>query len=271
MRQYLFMLSNTVTISPTDQWKLADYHISPPKGNQSTAGVYHIWPRWGLSGSFEVYVKQTENIVEYRDGAVFTGSPYTETAILQGIQEAYGAEFMLQKSSGRLDGWISYAYSRSLVKVEGRNEFESINRGEPYPSNFDRPHVLNVIWSYHLNRRFTFSSSVVYMSGRPVTFPSSLYYINDIVYIDYYAKNQVRVPDYFRVDASLSIEGNLKAQKRFHSTWSINVYNALGRNNPQSIFFEPRENYLSGFSFSVIGVPVFTVSWNIKMGNYESN
>ncbi|RLD26645.1 MAG: hypothetical protein DRI70_05375 [Bacteroidetes bacterium] len=271
MQQYLFMLSNTITISPTDQWKLSDYHITPPKGNQFTTGIYHIWPKWGLSGSLELYYKQTEDIVEYKDGAEFIGSPYTETSILQGSQEAYGAEFMLQKSSGRLDGWISYAYSRSLVQVGGINAFESINRGDPYPSNYDRPHVLNVIWSYHINRRFTLSSNVVYMSGRPVTFPSSLYYINDIVYIDYYAKNQVRVPDYFRVDASLSIEGNLKAKKKFHSTWSINVYNALGRNNPQSIFFEPRENYLTGFSFSVIGVPIFTVSWNIKMGNYESN
>ena len=145
----------------------------------------------------EVYYKHTKDIVEYKDGANFIGSPYTETSILQGTQKAYGEEFMLQKTSGRLDGWISYAYSRSLVQVKGSNEFESINRGDPYPSNFDRPHVLNLIWSYHINRRFTFSSNMVYMSGRPVTFPSSLYYINEIVYIDYYAKNQVRVPDYW--------------------------------------------------------------------------
>ena len=271
MRQYLFMLSNTVTISPTDQWKLSDYHISPPTGNQYSSGVHHIWPQFGLSASIEVYYKHTENIVEYRDGANFIGTPFTETSVLQGIQNAYGAEFMLQKISGRMTGWINYAYSRSLVQVKGDSEFESINRGDPYPSNYDRPHVLNLIWSYHLNRRFTFSSNLVYMSGRPVTYPSSLYYINDYVYIDYYSKNQVRVPDYFRIDASLSIEGNLKADKHFHSTWSINLYNALGRNNPQSIFFEPNENYLKGFSFSVIGVPIFTVAWNIKMGNYESN
>jgi hypothetical protein len=107
------------------------------------------------------------------------------------------------------------------------------------------------------------------MSGRPVTFPSALYYINDNVYIDYHTKNQVRVPDYFRIDASATIEGNLKSQKRFHSTWSVNVYNVLGRKNPQTIFFEPYERYLNGFSFSVIGVPIVTVSWNIKLGNYE--
>ena len=271
MRQYLFMLSNTVTISPTDQWKLSDHHIRPPSGVQYSTGFYHIWPRWGISGSVEFYYKEIKDIVEFRDGAEFTGSPHTETSILQGDQRAYGVELMLQKSAGRQDGWISYTYSRSEVQVDGPTEFESINRGDPYPSNFDRPHVLNMIWSYHINRRFTLSSNMIYMSGRPVTFPSSLYYIGELVYIDYYAKNEVRVPDYFRIDASLSVEGNLKAKKRFHSSWSLNVYNMLGRNNPQSIFFEPKENYLKGFSFSVIGVPIVTVAWNIKMGNYESN
>jgi hypothetical protein len=270
MRQYLFMLSNTMTISPTDQWKLSDYHIAPPYGNQYSAGVYHIWPGWGLSGSVEIYYKHIKNVVDFKDGADFIGTPYTETTILQGTQTAYGVEFMLQRSSGRLDGWISYVYSRSMMQIS-KNDIESINRGEPYPSNFDRPHVLNLIWSYHLNRRITFSNNLVYMSGRPVTFPSSLYHINHIVYIDYYAKNQVRVPDYFRVDVSLALEGNLRADKRFHSSWSLNVYNLLGRNNPQSIFFKPRENYLEGYSFSVIGVPIVTISWNVKMGNYESN
>lgn len=271
MRQYLFMLSNTVSISPIDQWKLSDYHLAPPTGYQYTCGIFHIWPRWGLSGSVEAYYKYTKNIVEYRDGANFISSPFTEISVMQGIQNAYGVEFMLQKSSGRLDGWINYTYSRSITQVRGKNDSESINRGNPYPSNYDRPHVLNVISSFHINRRITASSNVVYMSGRPVTYPSSLYYINDYVYIDYYSKNQVRVPDYFRIDASLSIEGNLKAEKPFHSTWSINVYNLLGRNNPQSIFFEPRDHYLKGFSFSVIGVPIFTVAWNVKLGNYESD
>lgn len=271
MRQYLFMLTNTVTISPTDQWKLAGYHISPPTGEQYTAGFYHIWPRAGLSGSVELYYKHADDVVEFRDGADFTGSPYTETLVLQGEQNSYGAEFMLQRTSGRLDGWISYAYSRSMMQVSGDSDVESINRGDPYPANYDRPHVLNLIWSYHFSRRITFSSNMVYMSGRPVTFPSSLYYVGDYVYIDYYSKNQVRVPDYFRVDASLSLEGSLKANKRFHSTWSINVYNALGRNNPQTIFFEPELNHLKAYSFSVIGVPIVTVAWNVKLGNYNSN
>jgi len=271
MRQYLFMLSNTVTISPTDQWKLSDYHIDPQTSYQITGGVYHIFPEIGLSSSVELYYKYSKDIVEYKDGADFITSPLTETVVLQGLQDAYGAEFMLQKTSGRLDGWISYTYSRSEMLVQGNDDYESINNGNPYPSNFDRPHVLNVVANYSINRRFSVGSNLVYMSGRPVTYPTSLYYINNIAYIDYYARNQFRIPDYFRIDLSLNIEGNLKADKFLHSTWSLNVYNLLGRNNPQSIYFVPEEYFIKGYSFSVIGVPVFTISWNVKMGNYESH
>lgn len=271
MRQYLFMLSNTVTISPTDQWKLSDYHIDPQSSYQATGGVYHIFPRLGLSSSVELYYKYSKDIVEYKDGADFITSPLTETVVLQGLQKAYGIELMLQKTSGRLDGWISYTHSRSEMLVQGDNEFESINNGDPYPSNFDRPHVLNVVANYNINRRFSVSSNLVYMSGRPVTYPTSLYYINNVAYIDYYARNQFRIPDYFRIDLSLNIEGNLKADKLMHSSWSLNVYNLLGRNNPQSIYFVPQEYFIKGYSFSVIGVPVFTISWNVKLGNYESH
>lgn len=271
MRQYLFMLSNTVTISPTDQWKLSDYYIHPQSSYQATGGFYHIFPRLGLSSSVELYYKYSTDIVEYKDGADFITSPLTETVVLQGLQNAYGVEFMLQKTSGRLDGWISYTYSRSEMLVQGENDFESINNGDPYPSNFDRPHVLNVVANYSINRRFSISSNVVYMSGRPVTYPTSLYYIDNVAYIDYYARNQFRIPDYFRIDLSLNVEGNLKADKFMHSTWSFNVYNLLGRNNPQSIYFVPEEYFIKGYSFSVIGVPVFTISWNVKLGNYESH
>lgn len=271
MRQYLFMLSNTVTISPTDQWKLSDYYIDPQFSQQFTGGIYHIFPKAGITTSVEAYYKNSTDIVEYKDGADFITSPLTETVVLQGTQSAYGLEVMIQKTTGRLDGWISYTYSRSEMLVRGEAAYESINNGNSYPSNFDRPHVLNVVANYSLNRRFSFSSNMVYMSGRPITYPTSLYYINNVAYIDYFARNQFRIPDYFRVDLSINIEGNLRADKFMHSTWSLNVYNVLGRNNPQSIYFTPHEYYIKGYSFSVIGAPIFTISWNVKLGNYESN
>ncbi|MBT3748516.1 MAG: TonB-dependent receptor, partial [Bacteroidetes bacterium] len=40
MRQYLFMLSNTAAVAPTDRWKLTDQYITPPVSDQLSFGVY---------------------------------------------------------------------------------------------------------------------------------------------------------------------------------------------------------------------------------------
>ena len=113
-----------------------------------------------MSVSSEIYYKKGNHIVEYRDGADFLGSPYVETATLQGTHESYGAEFMLSKSTGKLNGWTSYTYSRSFMTVNGKEDWADINNGNKYPSNFDRPHVLNVILNYKVNRHFSISSNV---------------------------------------------------------------------------------------------------------------
>jgi hypothetical protein len=271
MRQYLFMLSNTISIAPDDQWKLADSHLKPQNSMQYSVGYYHHLKVPELLVSFEVYYKDGEDIVEYKDGADFLSTPYVETNILQGKQNSYGAEFMISKEKGRLNGWISYTYSRSNITVNGLNKWEKINNGKPYPSNFDKPHVLNMVLNWKINRRFSISSNVVYNSGRPVTLPVGYYYLEGFPYVDYSSRNEYRMPDYFRTDLSVKIEGNLKKKKKAHSYWMFSVYNFTGRENVNSIFFKSEEGYIRGYQYSVIGVPIYTISWNWKLGNYENN
>ena len=105
--QYLFVLSNTVAMAPTDQWKLVDYHIAPQFLDQLSAGYYTDFPGVGLSTSVELYRKWGHRIVEYRDGASFTESPYVESTTLQGKQKAYGVETMIRRDAGGLNGWLS--------------------------------------------------------------------------------------------------------------------------------------------------------------------
>ena len=38
-RQYIHLLSNTTSISPTDTWKLADYYLKPQVGDQVAIGI----------------------------------------------------------------------------------------------------------------------------------------------------------------------------------------------------------------------------------------
>lgn len=270
MRQYLFMLSNTVAIAPTDQWKLADYHIKPQSSFQYSVGYYHDLPMSGVLASVEVYRKHSNDVVEYKDGVDFLSTPNVESTILQGKQQAYGAEFMISKETGTLNGWVSYTYSRSVITVTGDQDWEKINLGKPYASNYDKPHVMNLVLNYKFNRRFSLSSNVVYNSGRPITLPIGYYYIEGNPYIDYSSRNQYRIPDYFRVDFSVKMEGNLKRKKAMHSYWMFSVYNAAGRNNANSVFFKSEDDLIKGYKYSIIGVPIYTISWNWKLGNYEN-
>lgn len=270
MHQNLFMLSPTVTIAPNTQWKLADYHLSPLKSSQVSAGVFRNLPVSGLEASAEVYYKIIQGFPEFRDGADFLNEPLVESSVLQGKQHAWGIEFFLKRSMHKLDGWISYTYSRSMVKVDGGEAWNRINNGETYPANYDIPHVLNVVFNYHLTRRITFSSVIVYQSGKPVTYPVSVYYVNGVPVLDYSSRNAYRIPDYFRTDYSLTFEGNLKKNKLLHNSLVLSLYNATGRDNAYSVYFVTENGKVKSYQYSVIGVPIFTATWQFKLGNYAS-
>ena len=270
MHQNLFMLSNTISIAPNTQWKLSDYHLLPSSSNQFSAGVFRTFAEYGLESSAEVFYKHTKNFPEFKDGADFLASPLVETAVLQGDQDAWGIEFFLKRTVRKLEGWISYTYSRSMIKVDGGSDWNQINGGEAYPANFDIPHALNVVLNYHLSRRITFASIFTYQSGKPVTYPVSAYYINGLPVLDYSKRNAYRIPDYVRADFSLTLEGNLKKQKMLHSSLIFSVYNATGRDNPYSVYFKTENGSIRSYQYSVIGVPVFTATWLFKLGNYAS-
>jgi hypothetical protein len=270
MHQFLFMLSNTIAISPTDQWKLCDYHIKPPFLDQISLGYYRDFPGTNISCSLELYRKWISNVVEYRDCASFITSPNIETETLQGKQKAYGVEAMVRKNSGRLNGWLAYCYSRSIIRIGSPIPSERINNGMPYPANFDRPHNLTLVANIKMNRRISFSSNLVYTTGRPVTYPVSIYYVDNLEYIHYSSRNKYRIPDYFRLDLSVNLEGNLKRRKLFHSFWMLSAYNLTGRRNAYSVFFQSDDGDINGYKLSVFGRPVVTLSWNVKLGNYAS-
>lgn len=268
MRQYLFMLSNTIAISPTDDWKLVDPHITPPIADQVSFGVYKNFNKTALETSAEFYYKKTRNLVEYKDGTELTLNPYFETAILQGDQNSWGAEFFIKRNAGRFTGWMSYTYSRSLITVKSNDSWDQINNGITYTANYDKPHSLNFVGNFRFSRRFSLASNMVYSTGRPITYPTGIFYVNGIEAISYSNRNEYRMPDYFRVDVSINIEGNLLKRKFAHGSWMFAVYNITGRKNAYSIYFKNEGGRINGYKQSIYGVPIFTISYNFKLGNY---
>ena len=270
LRQYIFMLSNTVAISPTDQWKLTDFNIRPPVVDQVSFGIYQDNSQKTVSVSLEAYRKWIGHIVEYRDGADFLSSDPVEQQILQGDQDAWGIEFMLKKSTGKLSGWLSYTYSRSFVQVTGLLEENRINNGLVYPSNYDRPHNLSIVTNGRLNRRLSFSANIVYITGRPITYPVSVYYLEGHQMLNYSERNKYRIPDYFRTDLSVNLEGNLRNKKPAHSYWMLNFYNLFGRRNAYSVYYTIEDGNIKGYKLSIFAQPIVTLSWHFKFGNYLS-
>jgi len=270
IQQYIFMLSNTIAIAPTDQWKLCDYHILPPLVDQLSLGYYQDINAAGLSASAEMYYKKFKHVVDYKDGANFITSPYIEAQVMQGSQDAYGLELMFRKNAGKLNGWLAYSYSRSMMLFNSKVPGENINEGRRYPSNYDRPHNLNLVSNYKVNRRLSISATLEYISGRPITYPISIYYQNGGEYLDFSDRNKYRIPDYFRMDLSINLEGNLKKNKLAHSFWMLSVYNLTGRNNAYSVYFRNESGSINGYKLSIFGRPVITLSWNFKFGNYAT-
>lgn len=270
MHQNLFMLNTTIALSPDAQWKIADYHLRPSGSNQASFGVFRTFPEHWLEASVEAYIKKVINFPVFREGADFLKNPLVETSVLQGDQKAWGVEFFVKRSRRKLEGWLSYTYSRSFIKVNGEQSWKKINNGKRFPSDYDIPHSLNAVLSYYFTRRIVLSSDFTWQTGRPVTYPESVYYINGTPYLNYSERNAYRIPDYARLDLSLTIEGSLRADKLLHSSFVFNLYNATGRMNAYSVFFNTENGKIRSYKYSVIGVPVFTFTWQFKLGNYAS-
>ncbi len=264
MRQYLNMLSNTTAVSPTDTWKLSDSHIRPQIGDQYAIGFYKDFRRQSIETSVELYYKNIKDIIEYKGGARLILNEVIEQDLINGRGKAYGAELMIKRTTGKLNGWISYTYSRILVKADSEYPVERINNGEWFPANHDKPHDVTLVGNYKFSRRLSISTNVTYSTGRPITYPVAKYTIRNMTLLHYTNRNEYRIPDYFRWDLSVNIEGNLRSKKLAHSSWSFSVYNVTGRDNVYSIYFITSEQNVNGYKLSIFTQPVFTVTYNFK-------
>mgnify|MGYP000008763759 CR=1 FL=1 len=262
--QYLHLLSTNTTQSPTDIWKLSDLNIAPQRANQYSLGFFKNLSGKDVEFSIEGYYKTMQDLLDYKIGAQLILNDNLETELLQGEGKAYGVEFLVKKNSGRFNGYVGYSYSRSYVKLDSQIMQERVNNGEFFPANYDKPHDFSVVANYKLTKRFSFSGNFTYQTGRPITYPIGRYIFAGEEQVLYSDRNQFRIPDYYRLDLGVNIEGNHKLKKLAHSFINISVYNVLGRNNPYSVFFVNDEGQIKAYKTSIFSVPVPTITYNFK-------
>lgn len=264
LRQYIHMLSNTTAITPTDTWKLSDGHIKPQFGDQVSLGLYQNFDSDKIETSVEVYYKRMEDYLDYKGGARLLMNPKLHEDVIGTEARAYGAEFMVKKLSGRLNGWLSYTYSKVEQRTVGVDPVDMINGGAYYPSNHDKPHSVNLVGNYRFSHRFSISVNGEYSTGRPITLPIAQYEYAGTTRVFYSERNQYRIPDYFRMDIGLNIEGNHKIRKLAHSSWTLGVYNVTGRKNPFSVYYVSEPNGIKGYKLSIFGHQIPFLTYNFK-------
>ena len=266
MHQYIHKVSNTSIMSPTDIWKLSDLNIKPQNGWQAAAGIYHETAGKKYEFSAEVYYKHISDYLNYRSSAVLLMNHHLETDVISTKGQAYGIELQAKKPTGKLNGWISYTYSRSLLRQDDKRVAVPLNKGEWYPSEYDRPHDVKAVLNLKFTERYSLSSNFNYATGRPTTLPAGKYYdSHHQKFMPYYTdRNTYRIPDYMRLDLAFNIEPTHKLTTFLHTSFSVGVYNALARKNAYNVYYVTEGEEIKGYKLSVFGTAIPYVSLNIR-------
>ena len=264
LRQYIHMITNATALSPTDIWKLSDQFIKPQVGHQLSLGFYTQPGNKGDEFSVEAYYKRNFNYLDYKSGAKLILNNSLERDVINTKGKAYGIEFLYKKPIGKLNGWISYTYLRTFLKVDDPIAGETINGGNFYPANFDKPHIASLVGNYRFTQRFSISLTSTYSTGRPITYPIGVFNMGGAQRVLYSERNAFRIPDFFRTDFSVILENNHKVTQKVHGSWTFGVYNIMGRSNPYSVYFIVNNREVKGYQMSVFANPIPFLTFNLK-------
>ncbi|MCK5148941.1 TonB-dependent receptor [bacterium] len=199
--QFVNQIANeNFTQGSRDFWLLADDELKPTWAEHYILGLSYELRDWVFST--EAYYKNMDNLIEYTRR--FRGRPGENSGDVFYIGDgtAKGIEFLAQKRRGSITGWLGY----TLGRVD--HTFEVFNEGNPFPADHDRTHELNLVAKYNKGP-WSFGATLVYATGQAYTAPESQYSINTLngdeySYIHVSEKNAFRLPDYFRMDLSVS-------------------------------------------------------------------
>jgi hypothetical protein len=230
--QFVQVLSNSTSpFNSLEVWVPSGPNIKPQKADLYALGYYRSLFNSKFDFSAETFYKQFYNQIDYKDHANMLFNPLIEGELRFGKAWSYGAEIMLRKQEGKFTGWLGYTYSRVFKQIEG------VNKNQVYPASYDRPNNICVNLSYNPNYRWSFCANWIYLTGGAITTPIGFYSYNGYTVPIYGDKNNDRLPDYHRLDLSVTFRIN-KPEKRYKHSLVLTLYNAYGRKNPISENFD---------------------------------
>jgi len=256
--QYLHLLTNSSIGLPTDIWLPSGGSLVPKKSNQYSLGYFHNFMNNRIESSVEIYYKKMTNIIDFRDNTDLFLNEHIESQTLYGYANAYGMEFYLKKKYGKLNGWISYTFSKVTNYIEG------VNNNKSFPPVYDKPHNLRLMMFYKLSDSWTLSSSFVYSSGSNLTVPKGKFNYYGASFNYYTERNGYRVPAFHQLN--ISISKSTISKHGWKSEWVFSINNLYNRKNVFSIYVKQDEISLSkskSFKLYLYGIfPAITYNFS---------
>ncbi len=238
MNQFLHLIPNSTASLPTDIWISSSSKIKPQQSHQTALGFFKNFKNNAYETSAEIYYKTMSNQVLFKHGTQIVLESAIEDKLTFGSGKSYGIEFFVRKTEGALTGFASYTLSKTT------QQFDSLNYGKVFPFTYDRRHVLNIVASYKLTKRWSFSVNFVYNTGIAFTLPTgrvpviggggTLY---EPYYNDYTERNNYRLGAYHRMDIGASYKKNrILFHKKYESEINFSLYNVYSRSNPYFVY-----------------------------------
>ena len=239
--QYQQELRNAVnSFSAFYIWLPSGLNIPPQYADQIGFGFYKNLQNKQYEFSIETYYKWLNNQVDFVDHARLIQNPYLESQLRVGRGRAFGLELYLAKQEGRLTGWLSYTFSRSLRSIP------EVNEGREYPAFFDIPHSIKLVLQYDLSKRWSLAANWQYASGRAVNLPTGSYQLGNTIIPIYGDRNSNRLQDFHRLDLSATLKRNPNKSYKNDAYWVFSVLNTYYRKNPLSVDLLPRRDRATG-------------------------
>lgn len=257
--QYAQVASSATGGLPFDVWFPTSPNVKPQKCDQFALGYFRNFHDDAIETSVEVYYKNMQNVIDFKDNAITYGYLLIDGELRVGKGRSYGAEFLVRKNVGKFTGWVSYTYSRTFRTIK------DISLGREYRSPYDRPHNIVIVGSYDLTPRITLAANWIYNTGQPVTFPYGQYTLNGVTYAVYNGKrNESRYPDYHRLDLSFTCKLGKLDNRRWQHEINVSVYNAYARHNTWAITFDQGDNGSIVTKNMYLFSAVPSISYNFK-------
>ncbi len=234
--QYVQVASAATGGLPFDVWFPISPNVKPQRCDQFAMGYFRNFDHDAIETSVEVYYKDLAHVIDFKDNAMTYGNVLIDGELRFGKGRSFGVELLVRKNTGKLTGWISYTYSRSLRTIEG------INFGKEYRSPYDRPHNFVVVANYEITPRLSVAANWIFNTGQPVTYPYGQYTLGGITYAVYNgSRNESRYPAYHRLDLSMTWQLPDHKWKRWDSELNVSVYNAYAHHNTWAVTFSQDE------------------------------